>query len=311
MRLRTRNLVVVPLLLLCSMPQARARTPSDAAQAFARGKRLFDRGDYTAAVAAFEQAYRLKPHHAVQCSIALCYEQMNRFVEAAEHYRRCLAGGAAKTGKAREVQRSLANVEARINWVTVQSPPPGGTVHVDGVALGPAPRRVPLNPGRHMLEVRRQGASPATLVLQLLSGEERTVTLAPAAKVEQPAPSPAAAPPTTGRHEVTPPADKPVRPSRRRLSPVWFWTSAALTVALAGAAATMGGLTYKAHEDYYDRPTRDGYDTFVQRRLVTNILTGLAVAAGTTGTVLFFYTDFSGQRRDEQISAGIGLRGTF
>jgi tetratricopeptide (TPR) repeat protein len=309
-RLRTRSLALALVsLLVCSTAQARARPRSGAAQAFLRGKRLFDRGDFTAAVAAFEEAYRLKPHHAVQCSIALCYEQMNRFVEAAEHYRRCLAGGAAKTGKAREVRRSLAGVEARINWVNVQSPAPGGTVHVDGVALGPAPRRVPLNPGRHMLEVRRHGAWPATIVLQLLSGEERTVTLAPAAKDERPAPASA---PTVAVRETPrePPADKPDRPSRRRLSPAWFWTSAALTVALAGAAATMGGLTYKAHEDYYDRPTREGYDTFVQRRLVTNILAGLAVAAGATGTVLFFYTDFSG-RRNEQVSAGIGLRGTF
>ena len=287
------------LLLFFLSPAARADKQSEAAESFARGKALFAKNEYAAAVAAFERAYSLRPHHAVQCSIALCYEQMNRFVEAAAHYRRCLEEGAKDTPKAKQVQQSLAGVEARTSWIEVKSPGAGGAVHVDGVPLGPAPRRVPLDPGRHVIEVRREGAKPASVTLRLIGGEERAVELAPRELKVEPAPLP---PPP-------PPKKKPVE--REGLRTVWFWTAVALTGALGVAAGVMGGLTYKAHGDYDDAPTKQGYDTFVERRLITNILAGGAAAAGITGTVLFFYTDFGSRERTDDDVALIGIRGTF
>jgi tetratricopeptide (TPR) repeat protein len=291
---------VLTLLLLLLAPAARADKQTEAAESFARGKALFAKNEYTAAVAAFERAYALRPHHAVQCSIALCYERMNRFVEAATHYRRCLEEGAKDTPKAKQVQKSLKGVEARMSFIEVKSPGAGGTVHVDGEALGPAPRRVPLDPGRHVIEVRREGARPASMTLRLLGGEERAVELTPKEIKLEPAPLPPPPPPKT-----------PVEPPRRGLRTVWFWTAVALTGALGVAAGVMGGLTYKAHGDYDDAPTKQGYDTFVERRLITNILAGGAVAAGLTGTVLFFYTDFGSRERTDDDVALIGIRGTF
>jgi hypothetical protein len=43
----------------------------EAVRAFARGQSLHTKGDYAAAIAAFEHAYKLKPHHAVISSTAL------------------------------------------------------------------------------------------------------------------------------------------------------------------------------------------------------------------------------------------------
>jgi len=273
----------------------------EAATAFARGQALFNNGEYANAIAAFERAYSLKAHHAVQCSIATCYEQMNRFVEAAEHFRRCLAEGARDTAKAESVRGSLAAVEAKINYVEVKSPGAGGTVYVDGIAQGPAPRRVPLDPGRHLIEVRRAGALSVNITLRLVSGEERTLTLVPTelgAAQPQAEPRPVATPVVHER-------------GRRRLAPGWFWTSVALTVGLGAAAGVMGGMTYSSATDYDRAPTKEGYDTFASRRLVTNVLAGLALAAAGTGTALFFFTDFSGRRHQEGLSAGIGVGGAF
>jgi hypothetical protein len=276
---------------------------TEAAAAFAKGKALFDARDLVGAIAAFERAYKLRPHHAVQCSIALCYEHLNRFVEAAEFYHRCLSEGADKTPRGEQVRKSLFAVEARLAWVKVESPGKGGTIYIDGVGRGLAPRRVPLDPGAHVIEVRREGAQTATTRLQTLSGEEHTVKLVPLELSV-----PASAPVVTSQ-----PATRPVEaPSRRRLSPAWFWSGVGLTVATGVAAAVMGGLTYKAHSEYYDAPTEDGYNTFVQRRLITNILTGVAVAAAGTSLVLFFYTDFKGRRHEtEGTEVSLGVVGTF
>ena len=52
-------------------------------------------------------------------------------------------------------------------------------------------------------------------------------------------------------------------------------------------------------------------DSFDNMRNATNAMWALtAVAAGGT-TVLFFYTDFAGERRDTGRTALVGLRGTF
>lgn len=287
-----------------------AQTKNEAASAFARGQALHAKGDYASAIAAFERAYQLKPHHAVLCSIALCYEQMNRFVEAAAQYRRCLSEGAERSAKAASVKQALKAVEGKINYVEVKSPGAGGTIYVDGVSHGAAPRRIPLDPGRHVFEVRRDGATTATATLRVVAGEERTLTLTPTGPVAVKPPPVAITPPPPS----TPPAaHEPVveQRARRRLSPAWFWTSVGLTVALGGAAAVMGGLTYKTASDYDRTPTKEGYDSFVSRRLATNVLAGLALAAAGTGTALFFFTDFSRGRQRDEVAAGVGLRGAF
>lgn len=304
----SRSIALLGVLVLVASGPAQAQRKNEAASAFARGQALHAKGDYAAAIAAFERAYQLKPHHAVLCSIALCYEQMNRFVESATQYRRCLSEGAERSAKAASVKQALKVVEAKINYVEVKSEG-GGTIYVNGLARGKAPQRVPLDPGQHVIEVRRAGATPASATLRVVSGEERTLTLTPVATaVVSPPPPVIPTPPA-----VAPRPDEPVvtKRARRRLSPAWFWTSVGLTVALGGAAAVMGGLTYKTASDYDKTPTKDGYDTFVSRRLATNVLAGLALAAAGTGTALFFFTDFSRGRQRDEVAAGVGLRGAF
>jgi hypothetical protein len=298
------------LLVLALGGTAAAQKSGGAASAFARGQALHAKGDYAAAIAAFERAYKLKPHHAVLCSIALCYEQMNRFVEAAEQYRRCLSEGASRSATGPTVVQALKAVEAKINYVEVKSSGPG-VVYVDGTALGPAPRRIPLDPGRHVVEVRRAGAITATATVRLVSGEDRTLTLVPTEAALAPRPPPVVAPTSAPSSAPTAPA-VPRASSRRRLSPVWFWTTVGLTAALGIGAAVMGGLTYSTASEYNRTPTRDGRDTFLTRRLATNVLAGLAIAAAGAGTTLFFFTDFSGRgRRGDDVAVGVGLRGSF
>jgi hypothetical protein len=293
------------ILLSCSLARAQDDKATSAARAFDRGQQLFEKRAYVSAITEFELAYRLKPHYAVQCSIAQSNNRLGRVVEAAKRYRRCLKEGGEATPRAARIQRKLKAAEARIVWVDVLSPGDGGTIYVDGLVVGLTPRRLPLNPGKHVVVVRRVGALPATTTIHTQAGEKRTVSLLPSNR-----------PPKSSGATSRPVSDAPKRPTRRGLSSVWFWSSAALTIALTGAAIGFGVRTYQLHSDYEGSPTKDGYDSFVNNRLITNVFSGLAMAAAGGTTLLYFYTDFSGRGKGRQdsnpaVSAVVGVQGVF
>jgi hypothetical protein len=275
-----------------------------ASEAFARGKKLFEQRRYVNAIAAFKEAYRVRPHFIVQCSIARAYENLSNVVKAAEHYRRCLEEGAKDNeAMAGKVRASLAAVEERITWVEINSPGKGGKVYVDGQPVGTAPQRVPFNPGQHVVEVRRKGAQTASTTVQTLGGETKTIKLVP--KDE-------AAPATQAVANVRP---EPAGPERRKLAPLWFWSAVGLTGALAVVTTVLGIQTLGARSDYEDEPTESGLDRFKDYRLATNVMVGLTAAAAGGTAVLFFYTDFSSKERAgdgrQAMTVGLGIRGTF
>jgi hypothetical protein len=279
-----------------------AQDKSEAAsEAFARGKQLYDSRSYVEAIASFEQAYRLRPHFMVQCSIARCYEHLNKPIDAVRHFKRCLDEGGSKTSLAKSVGESVARMEARICNVEIESPGKGGTVFINGKDRGKAPVSVQLNPGTHVVEVRRDGAKTATATVKLFGGEQRTLTLVPVDLT------------------VTTPATQPVvvkpKKPRRGLAPAWFWTAAAVTAALAVTTTVLGVQTLSLKSDYEGEPTQDAAEAFWDRRRLTNIFLGVTLAAAGTGTALFFFTDFGGGREepagDAAVSFGVGLSGSF
>lgn len=267
-----------------------------ASEAFKEGQRLFDAADYLGAIDSFQKAYELRPHFLVQCNIALCHERQNEMIRAAEHYKRCLSEGADKTEKGETVKNSLERVEGRITWLKVDSQGAGGTIYVDGRRVGPAPARVPLNPGSHVVEVRRKGAAAATTTISTRGGEEKQVELTP----------------SEGQRRGGKVVEKP----RRRLHQAYFWSAAGLSVVFALVATVTGVQTLGIRDDYEENPSRELLDRGESRRLVTNIMwAGAAVAAG-SATALYFFSDLPwtrerGQDDRRAVTLGIGLQGTF
>jgi len=155
--------------------------------------------------------------------------------------------------------------------------------------------------------VRREGWRTARIVVETFSGEQRSVSLTLEKLKEEPTSPPAVAASTAPAPEPGP--EKPK--SRRHLSQAWFWSTAGLSVALAGAAIALGVLSINARSDYESNPTKDGLDRFLQRRMITNVLWGVAGAAAVSGTVLFFFTDFHGEGGRRELSAGLCLGGRF
>src|SRR5512137_1480412 len=159
-------LIAMASVIVCGTARGEEQDVSRAAErAFAKGTDLFKKRDYIGAIEAFEEAYRLRPHFMVQCNIARCREWSGDFVGAGENYRRCLDEGARGTSDGERAEISLNEVQGKITWLKVQSPPPGGTIYVDGRSIGPTPASVPVNPGTRVVEVRRPNATPATVTV--------------------------------------------------------------------------------------------------------------------------------------------------
>ncbi|MBW2731346.1 MAG: PEGA domain-containing protein [Deltaproteobacteria bacterium] len=298
------TLILVVALIASS---AHAGKKHEAARAFKQGKRLFKKRSYVQAITAFTKAYKLRPHFFVQCSIARCYENMNDFIQSAAHYRRCLNEGAAKAKMAERVRESLEGVERRVATLEIKSHGGGGTIFVDGKKAGMAPGTISINPGRHAIEVRREGATPARASVESSLGGSMSITLSPK-KIVQAV--------RTKVVMMPQPASRPqtFEPRRRGLHQAWFWGAVGATVVFGAVVGIFGAQTVGLRDDYESDPTEQGYDDFTQRRMLTNVfvaLTGVAAAATTT---LFFFTDFGQAKEHEDDDAhvwGIGLRGNF
>ena len=272
----------------------------EARKAYKEGSALFVEGRFVAAIELFEKAYELSPNFRVQCNIALCYQSLGNAVEAAGRYRRCLREGGNKSKFADEITASLGKMEKLIVHVEVTSPGEGGTVYLDGERKGRPPRRLAVNPGSHVVEVRRRHARTARATIKVAGGETQELSLVPLPEVQM---------------RVQVPETQPTLPSRRRVPSYWFWAGAGLSVALATVAIVLGVQTLGLRDDYMSKPSPDSYNTFLDRRLLTNIFAFTAGAVAAGSTVLFFFTDFKGRSKEQPAARasmlGVGLQGTF
>src|SRR5688572_7168726 len=109
------------LLLAVAAPAAEAQdTAAQARARFDAGVQLFQRADYTRALDAFRDAYRIRPHPAVLVNIANCYLNMQRPVEAALNFERYLRESAQNLDPARRTEVETALGRARTMIATIE-----------------------------------------------------------------------------------------------------------------------------------------------------------------------------------------------
>lgn len=275
-----RAVAVLGLMLSGTAARGQGEARAEAERAFAEGAEHYRRGDYEKAVAAFSRSYAQHRHYLTLCNLARCHEHAGRSLKAAEHYQRCLREGGEGSAKADSIRAALRAVEARLARLAIRASPGEASAFVDGRAVGPTPAQVTLEPGRHAIEVRRGAARSRTLEVELRAGEQRGLLLELA-----PAPATASAP-------APPAAEARPAASRRRLRPVWFWTSVALSVACGVTSAVLGASTLSANRSYETDPTKEGYDRVIQRRDLTNAFFGLSLGGLAASGVLFYFTSF-------------------
>lgn len=146
---------------------------AEARQAFDRGLEAVSRGEFEAAVAAFEQAYRIRPHPVTLFNLALALEKANRLPEAYELFDAVL-DVIDSDAERREVRRRMRMIANEIAILEIDARP-RRRLCLDGVAI-PAGKtsnyRLATEPGRHRLLL-----DDHEFDVELLAGDRRVLLL--------------------------------------------------------------------------------------------------------------------------------------
>ncbi len=147
---------------------------------FQRGVTAFETGRYEEALAAFQEAYRLKPHPSVRLNMAACYEELGRPLEALVHYRAFLAESPqVSSERKREVERAIREAKRRVARLELDVAPDGARVTIDDAERRRAPLLDPvlLNPGEHVVRVEMPGYATLERRVRLGEGERKRLDL--------------------------------------------------------------------------------------------------------------------------------------
>jgi len=177
--------------------------------------RLYDAGDYQAALDRLRQAQRLYPSPRLQFNFGLTFRSMGRDADAFDAFERFLAetrtDDAALAARRVEAARHVGELRGRVGLVDLVCDLDGVDVLVDGLLRGRAP-------GPHRVAVRGADAASEFADRIEVAAGERVRVQAHLSAAREPAPPPA--------------------PLYRRW---WFWTAAgAAALAVTASAIVLG-----------------------------------------------------------------------
>ncbi|MEM7606819.1 MAG: PEGA domain-containing protein [Myxococcota bacterium] len=321
-----RNVSFVALLTLglLASASAHAQDREAARAAFGAGVSAYGEGRYDAALASFQEAYRIAPHPSVRVNMANCYEQLGRPVEALNHFERFLIESEnASADQRAEVRSAIARLQAQVGEVFLRVTPEGASVTIDDDTTLRAPilDGIKLVAGEHRLRVESEGYAPYEQTFTLEGGgrQEVAVQLEGAVSTEVEAPD-------------------EVDDGEGFSLPTPVWISAGASAALGIGAIISGVLALRSNSDFDDavadsndlslgaaeraRAREDGLDAKdrADRRSTAADVLGIAsIAAAGTAVVLYFV--LRGADEDEPSAyvapavgpnaAGVALTGSF
>jgi len=248
-----------------------------------RRELLSQPADYNGARTEYQRAYDLYEGHPERYrflgNVGRCEQALGQYEAALEAFRRFLAESPAEASGRSRVEGMIGALEATLGTVTLVSNVRGAQVSVDNREVGAGLGHVRVPMGRHVVELRAPGYSPARQEVQL--GAMETVS---ARFVLEPL-------------------------GRRGVSPVFFWTSAGVAVAAAAVGGVYGGRAISFRSDItarqesaderaqYSVTAADG-ERLQLLSLTADIFFGAAALFGVGATVLAFLTDFRGSRSE-------------
>lgn len=236
MRMRAVPVALLVSGLACSAI-ARADDAEDAKRLFEEGRAQMSQGNVGAACEKFSQAKHLAPEACgVVQNLATCRQQQGRYLDATSEFDE-LAACATKANQPDRLKfadEQRAQLRSRLGFlsVVVASGPKLTSLYVDAASIDPAvfeaggkPR--PFEPGKHRLEVEREGCTAERFDVTLLAGQAQSIVL--------PATCGAAAKSEVSRTTPAPAAPAPAvetRPAPSRWQIPVGWTA----IAIGGAA---------------------------------------------------------------------------
>ncbi len=267
---------------------------------FTEAKDLEAEDDWAGALAKLEIVAKVILTPQVRFHVALCHEHLGRLVEAINGFELAVQEAKALGSKARAVvenapQRAeklrerVAQVQLRVTGKVRTS-----KIFIDGraVSLALVDTEIPVDPGRHVIEVKRDGTVTDTRELDLGEGESEEVELA----IDDPEPPPTPDPDPI--RDPIPPPPPPDRGPKEQPSRVPAYIAAGAGVAILGGAAVTFALREAtiANVRCFDRENYTGCDPEDEDTaalaetydLTSKVLLGVGAGVLATGVVLWF-----------------------
>ncbi len=172
---------------------AAADGPTEADRLFDEAAKLVTTGDYVDACPKLERSQALDPGLGTQFNLADCYEHVGRTASAYLLFRE-VAVAARAAGKAEREQSSRARADAledKVARLVVHAPPITGLeVRVDGHAVTPDEKGLPVDPGPHTVEASAPKRDPWRSRVDVAAGAGSVVAEVPElAHAKPPAPT--------------------------------------------------------------------------------------------------------------------------
>ena len=282
----------------------------EAAEPHQKARAAFAKNDYATAAAAFEEAYRAKPHPATKYNAALAWEKANEPARAADAFESALESEGLDADRARAARTRLAVLKPMLGYVFVATPL-GANVSVSHVTRAAVPARFHLAPGAHRLVFERRDGTRAERDVVLKAGVATTVEVEGTsdAAAQRPAePSATPAPATVPLAPTSPPTRETTTTTCS--SCTWGWVALGTGVVAAGAGAYFGVQTLSAKSDFDDsgKTDADAHDRALTHRALANVSFGVAAVAGGVGIYLLL-TGSESKPKAASVSLGVNPSG--
>jgi hypothetical protein len=315
---RASSLLLAFALLSGSLAGARTAAAQNekalAKEAYDRGTKAHERGDFRAAAEEFARADSLAPSPiALQAALDSAVDADDPVLgaELLQRSKRAPATGPL----AASIDTATRKLGGRAGRVKVACPSGARcTATIDGAAFDSA-KGIWMRPGPHTVSVVVDGGPPDTRSIDVRAAQEHEVTpvrggsaAAPVAATPAPAtPAPATAPaPITPAPTANHAGEKAESKSEKPLSPTVFLIGAGVTVVLAGASTYFGLAAGSRHDEFAERGCDkasnaacvDLKDRGESSQTLANVGFAATAAVGITTVVLgAFFTEWDGSKK--------------
>jgi len=265
--------VFAPVSLVRIAPAHAAGDREKARLHYEQGEKYYRQGEFQSALEAYKKVLEYVDSAEMYYNIGQCHRMLKEYEKALFFYRRYLSN--VPNAPHREmVERHIAAMTAELEAqravppppdappgpgkVIVMVQPPGSLVWVDtfdGRHVGTTPTVLDLEPGKHVILVRKDGFFKKTFPVEVRPRELATVEASLEADPDAIAP-------------------QPVPPTREDGADLWLWSGVAGSVLFAAATGTFGYLAWSKNQDWkrsYAAADRD------DGQLYGNLATGFAV----------------------------------
>jgi hypothetical protein len=170
----------VVLLLIAFVSTAHAQPTAEdkqaAKDAFKRAEAAEKRKDWRTAIEEYQAAYDAVPHPDVLYNIAVDFERLEEYRDAATYYRRYLDESGDDANDRNRVEGLIEKLRNRPGEVTIESDPAGARVKIDGKVAGKTPLITKLS-GRRTVEIEGPDGSWTEREVEVEYGEPESVRI--------------------------------------------------------------------------------------------------------------------------------------